>query len=84
MASRMIDPAAVGLHAAAHRDKIVSAANAVGPIADGDTVATGGFVGIGFAENIAVALERRFLKSGGDGGHPRAASPTMRARNCFL
>jgi propionate CoA-transferase len=71
MASRNIDPAAVGLHAAAHRNKIVSAADAVGLIGDGDTVATGGFVGIGFAENIAVALERRFLKSAGDGGHPR-------------
>jgi len=41
--------------------KIVSAADAVRLIRDGDTVATGGFVGIGFAENIAVALEQRFL-----------------------
>ena len=37
--------------------KVVSARNAVRLIRDGDTVATGGFVGIGFAENIAVALE---------------------------
>jgi propionate CoA-transferase len=43
------------------RDKIVSAAEAVRLISDGDTVATGGFVGIGFAENIAIALEQRFL-----------------------
>jgi propionate CoA-transferase len=43
------------------RNKIVSAAEAVRLIRDGDTVATGGFVGIGFAENIAVALEQRFL-----------------------
>jgi propionate CoA-transferase len=43
------------------RDKIVSAAQAVSVIRDGDTVATGGFVGIGFAENIAIALEQRFL-----------------------
>jgi len=41
--------------------KIVSAAEAVRLIHDGDTVATGGFVGIGFAEGIAVALEQRFL-----------------------
>lgn len=41
--------------------KIMSAAEAVALIRDGDTVATGGFVGIGFAENIAIALEKRFL-----------------------
>ena len=45
----------------AKRNKIVSAAEAVRLIRDGDTVATGGFVGIGFAENIAIALEKRFL-----------------------
>jgi propionate CoA-transferase len=55
---------------AATRNKIVSAADAVARIRDGDTVATGGFVGVGFAENIAVALERRFLATDG-GGHPR-------------
>ena len=43
------------------KGKVVSAAEAVGLIRDGDTVATGGFVGIGFAEGIAVALEERFL-----------------------
>ncbi|PKO86931.1 MAG: acyl CoA:acetate/3-ketoacid CoA transferase [Betaproteobacteria bacterium HGW-Betaproteobacteria-12] len=43
--------------------KIVSARDAVRLIKDGDTVATGGFVGIGFAENIAVALEQRFLEA---------------------
>jgi propionate CoA-transferase len=37
--------------------KIVSAAEAVRLIREGDTIATGGFVGIGFAEEIAVALE---------------------------
>ena len=45
----------------ARRNKVVSAAEAVRLIHDGDTLATGGFVGIGFAESIAVALERRFL-----------------------
>jgi propionate CoA-transferase len=43
------------------RSKIMSAAQAVALIQDGHTIATGGFVGIGFAENIAVALEKRFL-----------------------
>jgi propionate CoA-transferase len=42
--------------------KIVTAREAVRLIRDGDTVATGGFVGIGFAENIAVALEELFLE----------------------
>jgi propionate CoA-transferase len=43
------------------RHKIATAAEAVRLIHDGDTIATGGFVGIGFAEEIAVALEARFL-----------------------
>lgn len=53
--------------------KIMSAREAVARIRDNDTVATGGFVGIGFAENIAVALEERFLDSQRDAGsgHPR-------------
>jgi propionate CoA-transferase len=46
------------------RNKIVTAAQAVQRIRDGDTVATGGFVGVGFAENIAVALEQRFTATG--------------------
>jgi propionate CoA-transferase len=45
-------------------DKIVTAAAAVQRIRDNDTVATGGFVGVGFAENIAVALEQRYSASG--------------------
>ena len=45
-------------------NKIVTAAAAVGRIRDNDTVATGGFVGVGFAENIAVALEARFTSTG--------------------
>ena len=43
------------------KGKVVNAADAVRLIHDGDTVATGGFVGIGFAEEIAIALEERFL-----------------------
>ncbi|WP_254276691.1 acyl CoA:acetate/3-ketoacid CoA transferase [Halomonas sp. 3H] len=46
------------------KGKVVSAHEAVELIRDGDAVATGGFVGIGFAEHLAVALEARFLESG--------------------
>src|SRR5918996_1845867 len=46
------------------RDKIISAAEAVRIVVDGDTVATSGFVGIGFPEALAVALEERFLDTG--------------------
>ena len=41
--------------------KITSAEEAARLVRDGDTVATGGFVGIGFAEEIAVALEALYL-----------------------
>lgn len=51
------------LHAR-RRGKIVSAREAVELVEDGDMIATGGFVGIGFAENLAVALEERFLATG--------------------
>jgi len=59
--------------ATAQRSKIVSAAEAVRLIRDGDTVATCGFVGIGFPENLAVAIEKRFLGEdpGAPGGSPR-------------
>ena len=50
------------------RNKVVSAAEAVRLIHDGDTVATGGFVGIGFAEEVAVALEARFLATRAETG----------------
>src|SRR5271168_5201109 len=59
----------------AEKGKVVTAAEAVRLVQDGDTVATGGFVGIGFAEEIAIALEERFLQSEGEapfaGGTPR-------------
>lgn len=51
----------------AAKGTVVTAQEAVQVIRDGDTVATGGFVGIGFAEEIAVALEAHFL----DYGRPR-------------
>ena len=68
----------------ARRNKIVSAAEAVRRIRDGDTLATGGFVGIGFAENIAVALEKRFLgedpeRPGAPAGSPRDLTITYAA-----
>ena len=69
MPGRTLDFSTVGMPAV-QRNKIVSAADAVSLIRDGDTIATGGFVGVGFAENIAVALERRFLAAD-SGGHPR-------------
>ena len=48
----------------AKKGKVVSAEEAVRVIRDGDTVATGGFVGVGFAEEIAIKLEEYFLETG--------------------
>jgi propionate CoA-transferase len=62
---------------ATHQGKFVSAADAVRLIRDGDTVATGGFVGIGFAESIAVALEELYLSS-------QNGSPQLPAKPCNL
>ena len=53
------------LHTFEH-GKVVTAREAVALIRDGDTLATSGFVGIGFAENIAVALEERWLAAAKD------------------
>ena len=76
-----VAPTAMHLHAiqsraprAARRNKVVGAADAVRLIHDGDTVATGGFVGIGFAEGIALALEARFLATEAE------TAPARRAR----
>src|SRR5581483_7522575 len=57
----------------ARRNKILTATEAARLVRDGDTVATGGFVGIGFAEAIAVALEKRFV-----GEDPRSPPGTPR------
>jgi len=46
------------------RDKVIGADDAVRVILDGDTVAVGGFVGVGVPEELAAAVERRFLDSG--------------------
>ena len=53
------------------RGKVATAAEAVRLIRDGDTIATGGFVGIGFPEGIAVALEDLFVS-------PRKRAPEQR------
>jgi propionate CoA-transferase len=47
------------------RNKIISAAEAVALIRDRDTVSTCGFAGTAFPENLAVALEQRFLETDG-------------------
>ncbi len=46
------------------KSKIVSAREAVSHIKSGDTIGTGGFVGIGFAEETTIALEQYFLETG--------------------
>jgi propionate CoA-transferase len=71
----MIDHPALPFLKGDEKGKVVSAADAVKLIGDGDTLATGGFVGIGFAEEIATAIEQRFLSSrdveASTIGHPR-------------
>jgi propionate CoA-transferase len=71
----MIDHPALPFLKRDEKGKVVSAADAVKLIGDGDTLATGGFVGIGFAEEIAMAIEQRFLSSrdveASTIGHPR-------------
>ncbi len=47
-----------------HKNKQVSVEQAVAIIKHGDVIGTGGFVGSGFAEEIAIALENRFLATG--------------------
>ena len=48
----------------AKKGKVVSAEEAVRIIRDGDTIATDGFVGACFAEEIATALEKHYLETG--------------------
>jgi propionate CoA-transferase len=46
------------------RNKVIGADAAVRVILDGDTLAVGGFVGVGVPEELAAAVERRFLDTG--------------------
>lgn len=48
----------------AKKSKLVSAREAIQLIRDKDTIATGGFVGIGFPEQMAVDLEACYLETG--------------------
>ena len=59
--------------------KIVSAEEAASLIRDGDTIATGGFVGIGFAEEVALAIETLFLAK-----ESQTAPGTNKPRNLTL
>ncbi len=60
----IISPVISDLKAGVKRGKIVSAEEAVRLIMDGDTIATDGFIGSGFAEELAIALQDRFLNTG--------------------
>ncbi len=55
---------AESLSASSPRDKVVTAVEAVRLIRDGDAVVVEGFVGQGFAEELTLALEQRFLLTG--------------------
>lgn len=46
------------------KGKIVTAEEAIELIRDNDTIVTAGFVGVGFAEELAIALKERFLRTG--------------------
>jgi propionate CoA-transferase len=52
------------------RVKFLTAKEAMDTVTDGSTIVTDGFAGSGFAEDLAVALEDRFLKT----GRPRGLS----------
>jgi propionate CoA-transferase len=57
-------PIATDLARRMKRGKIVSLDEAVSVIRNGDTIAFGGFVGIGFAEGVAKVIEKKFVEQG--------------------
>lgn len=65
MAPQVTTPVIADIKAQMRKGKVVTAEDAVRLIRDGDVVATDGFVGIGFAEEVAIALEACFLGTGG-------------------
>lgn len=46
------------------QSKVISAEQAASLVKSNDTIVTGGFIGIGFAESLSKAIEERFLSSG--------------------
>ncbi len=46
------------------QSKVISAEQAASLVKSNDTIVTGGFIGIGFAESLSKAIEQRFLNSG--------------------
>lgn len=58
----MVDPIAA---LQMKKGKVVTAEEAIDLIRDNDTIVTAGFIGAGFAEELAITLKERFLKTGG-------------------
>ena len=55
--------------------RVITAEVAAGLIRDGDTVIVGGSAGMGVADAVIVALEKRFLES----STPSALTPNVQA-----
>jgi propionate CoA-transferase len=65
-------------HHRAEHGKLMTAAEAVRQIRPGDTIATGGFVGISVPEEIEIALQELYLSRDEDGGEtPRPRDLTL-------